>query len=204
MKRAKRRLALLAAAAFLLACRPAAETPTQTVQLYFRWMGRDPGRTLLILSPDFHLRHELPGFWLGDSMARVTGQRTPVRPDLQDLESKQPARSEVETLDARRIGWLTVQQSPTLQRLAPLLAITILDESQTGDRAQVLVRVDPPRGVSFRQRFLLLRDRPQSPWQIDAIEQLGVGEPWNRLAAFAAYPHNPAARRQTPLEVPPR
>jgi hypothetical protein len=174
------------------------------VQRYFRWIGRDPTRTLLLLTPGFHLRHELPPVRLED-LAERPGVAAPKKVPPGGREAPQPrekAAQRAHSVDSGSVGWLNAQTEPELRRRVLLLQVTLLDESETGNRAQVLVRIDPQEGAPFDQRFHLVRHEPASPWRIDSIEQLDVGPGVRNLrAAFAAYPNEATHRRIQRLKL---
>jgi hypothetical protein len=165
-----------------LACGAAAVAPpTEVVDRYFRFLARDPIRTLPLLTPGFHERHGLHVVTSAEARWELRGGR--------------PApESAPFALDRYQLAWLTVQSREAFAALREELAWTLLDEGSKDDRAWVRVRVQAKNGPPFEQRFSLVRSEPGGLWRIDAVEQIGVGRR-NRGAAFVAWPSE-AARRQ--------
>jgi hypothetical protein len=157
--RARRTGLLLLALA--LACGRAPETPQGVVARYFACLGRDPVRSLELLSPAFHAAH---GLRLGAGVDPAAA-RDPVA--------------------AARVAWLSVQRPAAFQQGALGLAAEIVDVREEDASAEVRARVLPVRGAAFVQRFEL--SRADDRWRIDAVVQEQVG-PQSRLAAFVAHP----------------
>jgi hypothetical protein len=153
--------AWLLGAALALACGGAPGSPRDTVSRYFACLGRDPVRSLELLSPAFHEAH---GLRLGAEVDRAAA-RDPVA--------------------AARVAWLSVQRSAAFQQGALGLGAEIVDVREEDGSAEVRTRVLPARGAAFVQRFRLTREADR--WRIDAVAQEQVG-PQSRLAAFVAYP----------------
>jgi len=161
------------------ACGAPTATPSDVVQSYFRALGRDPLRTLPLVTDDFHRRHALRVVTSAEAQA-AGADRT--------AESAPGALA----LDRHQLGWLAIQSRPELARLLAAETTRFGDARENGDAASVEVAVAPRDAPGFAQRFALLRGA-DGAWRIDAIEQSGV-VPANAAAAFAAYP-NEAARR---------
>jgi len=143
---------------------------------YLLCIGRDPMRTLPLLTDGFHRRHGLHVA----TAAEARGQGGAGPGDL--------------ALDRYQLGWLAVQSQPEMARVFGTTRRFMAGRSQAdGDRAWVALPIAPLDGPAFEQRFTLVRAGPDAPWRIDAIEQSGVVAE-NAAAAFAAYP-NEAARR---------
>jgi hypothetical protein len=169
------------AALFLLiatACGAPAAPPSDVVRTYFRSLGRDPMRTLPLVTDAFHRRHALRV--VTSAEAQAAADRAP------DTAPNALA------LDRHQLGWLAIQSRPELARLLAAETTRIGDAHESGDTASVDVEVAPRDAPAFAQRFALVRGAGGA-WRIDAIEQSGV-VPANAASAFAAYP-NEAARR---------
>jgi hypothetical protein len=169
-------LSCLAAASVAIACGASPDRATKVVESYLHALGRDPLRTLPLVTDAFHRRHGLHAATAAE------------------------ARGERETatsfgIDRYQHGWLAMQSRPEIARR--LAETTISFDSgnlgEDGDRAAVTVSIAPRDAPAFEQRFTLVRDGPGAPWRIDAVEQIGVTVE-NARTAFAAYP-NEAARR---------
>lgn len=139
-------------------------SPQATVYAYLRALGRDPLRTLPLLTPAAHEQHGL-----GVGTAATAGEARDVRPE------------------DRLLGWLAVQTGGPVLRLAGRLGAGAASVEVDADRAEVSLPLTAPEGAPFEQRFFLVRSAPGSPWRIDRIEQAGVGT-GNAVAAFAAWP----------------
>ena len=159
-------LALCAAAC----ARPA--SPAEVVAAYFAALGRDPIRTLPLLTPAFHEQHALHA--VTSAEARGGGRGEP--PDAGAL-----------AVDRFELGWLAVQSREGFRALRDRLGVTPIGDEATGDRAHVSVRIEAGAAPAFEQRFALVRQAPGAPWRIDSIEQSGVA-PGAELAAFVAHP----------------
>jgi hypothetical protein len=155
------RHAWLLGVALALACGRAPGTPQGAVERYFACLGRDPVRSLELLSPAFHEAH---GLRLG-AQVDAAAVRDPVA--------------------AARVAWLSVQRPAAFQQGALGLGAEIVDVREEDGSAEVLTRVLPARGAAFAQRFRL--SHAQGRWRIDAVAQEQVG-PQSRLAAFVAHP----------------
>lgn len=162
------------------ACAPAPETPREVVDAYFRAMGRDPLRTLPLVTPAFHVRHGVHVVTSAEAMrARHQGDTT-------------PAPADPLAIDRLELGWLMIQARPAFaERLGELKRTPVSDET-TGDAARVVVRLAPRAGAPFEQDFALVRDAGGT-WRIDAVEQRGV-DATNGFEALIAHPTD-AARR---------
>ena len=179
----------LAARAAALACAEAPRTATEVALDYFRFLGRDPIRTLPLLTPTFHEQHGLHVVSAGEARASQMPERPAPSPEPVDW-----------SLDRRELGWLEVQSRDGFRTLRDRFQVTLVDSSEGEGRASVAVRVQPGRGPSFEQRFALVKD---GVWRIDSVEQSGVA-PENAFAAFVAHPTEAerqrleASRRRTP------
>jgi hypothetical protein len=131
-------------------------------------------RTLSLLTQAFHVQHGL--HVVSAAEARALGEMP--RP-------REPATAAADwSLDRLQMGWLEVQSRDGFRAMRDRLQVTLLDSIERGERASVVVRVQPRRGAAFEQRFELVRD---GAWRIDSVEQSGVA-PDNELAAFVAHP----------------
>lgn len=148
------------------ASRPAAPeaTPLAVVEAYLRALGRDPLRTLPLLTASGHQQHGL-----GVGAPAAGRDAADVRPE------------------DRLLGWLAVQTGGPVLALAGRLGVGAAAVTTGADRAEVTLQLAGPGGAPFEQRFLLVRATPGADWQIDRIEQSGV-DPSNAIAAFAAWP----------------
>lgn len=159
-----------------LACSGAPRTPTEVALAYFRFLARDPIRTLPLLAPAFHAQHGLHVVSAAEARARREGPELPG-------ERAEPGGDW--SLDRRELGWLEVQSRDGFRTLRDRLQVTVVDAAESGPRASVAVRVQPGRGTAFEQRFAMVRD--DGAWRIDSIEQSGVASD-NAFAAFVAHP----------------
>lgn len=175
--------AAAAAAALVLwitACAPAPESPRDVVDAYFRAMGRDPIRTLPLVTPAFHAQHGVHVVTSAEAKrAYRHGDTTPVPTD--------PL-----AIDRLELGWLMIQVRPRFAARLGELERTLLADETAGDTARVAVRLAPREGAPFEQHFTLLRNAAGS-WRIDSVEQRGV-DATNGFEAFIAHPTD-AARR---------
>lgn len=173
-------LALSLALTAGLACSRVPDTPAGVVEAYFRYLGRDPGRALPLLSPAFHKAHGL----------RVADLRGWIWVGSADLDASK---------DSGPVAWMMVQSDPQVQDLAKNLKVDHLEEEVEGGQATVRTRVTPPGGFPFHQTFRLSRS-DSGHWQIDAIEQTEVIRR-DLGAAFAAYPNRKTLHRIRPPEL---
>ncbi len=162
--------AALALAIVTSACGASPPSARDTVDLYFRCLGRDPIRSLAILSPDFQLAHRLR---LGAPLA--------------------PGAS-ADPLAAAQVAWLNVQKTAAFQAQARRLAPRWIELREDGDAARASLRVSAGGSPGFAQRFALSRPGPESHWRIDAVRQSGLDSA-NLAAAFAANPGEVLRRR---------
>jgi hypothetical protein len=179
-------VALLLLAPALAACgdaRPA--TPGAVVEAYFRAVGRDPLRTLPLLSTAFHEAHGLRVVTTAEALATAP-HGAPAAPA--DPEERVPL-----AVDRLQLGWLAVQSRPVFAARLATLSVEPLREEAAEATAAVAVRVSPPGAPLFEQHFSLSRG-PGGAWRIEGAWQTGVVD-GNRLDAFVAHP-NEAARRQ--------
>ena len=181
MTRALRVISSLALAA-ALACSAPPPSPSDVALAYFRDLGRDPIRTLPLLTRAFHAQHGLHVVSAAEARALREGPESAVPPEGGDDWS----------LDRRVLGWLEVQSRDGFRVLRDRLQVSLVDASASGDRAVVTLRVQPGRGSAFEQRFELARDGGR--WRIDGVEQRGVGSD-NAVAAFVAHPTEAERRR---------
>jgi hypothetical protein len=154
------------------------------VERYFRWIGRDPARTLELLSPEFHLAHglrvaALEGFlWGGWGFPAAGAASVPAAPVEETREMR---------VEGAQLAWLMVQRARFLRRIAPTFQIELVEQAEDAANAFIVVRVRSKRFAPFVQRFDLARPDPQDPWRITAIEQRAI-DAANAPAAMAAYP----------------
>jgi len=156
--------------------------PSEIVQTYFRALGRDPARSLPLLSPAFHRHHGL-------RMARFEGWLWGWGPASAEAPGAGARAAGPATVEGAAFAWLYVQTHPSFPKLAATLRWSELDSTASELRAQVRVRVQGRGGASFVQRFELARRTPVSSWQIDRIDQIDV-PPAARTLAFVAFPHD--------------
>lgn len=177
-RRATATALVLAAAA--CACAPTPATPRDVVDAYFRAMGRDPIRTLPLVTPTFHAQHGVHVVTSAEAKrAYRHGDKTPVPTD--------PL-----AIDRLELGWLMIQVRPRFAARLAELERTTLAEETAGDASRVAVRLAPREGAPFEQHFALVRDAAGG-WRIDSVEQRGV-DATNGFEAFIAHPTD-AARR---------
>jgi hypothetical protein len=178
---AVRRFAIAVLTLVVGACAPVPETPRDVVDAYFRAMGRDPLRTLPLLTPAFHARHGVHVVTNAEAMrAYRQGDTTPVP-------------TEPLAIDRLELGWLMIQVRPAFARRLAALERTLLADETSGDTARISVRLVPQEGAAFEQEFALVRD-PSGAWRIDSVEQHGV-DAINGFEAFIAHPTDAARRR---------
>jgi hypothetical protein len=164
-----------------IACAPAPGTPREIVDAYFASMGRDPLRTLPLVTPAFHAQHGVGVVTNAEAVrAYREGDTTPV-----------PAGPVA--IDHLELGWLMIQVRPAFARRLAALERTLLAEETSSDTARVAVRLAPREGAPFEQEFTLVRNATGT-WQIDAIAQRGV-DATNGFEAFIAHPTDAARRR---------
>jgi len=180
-------LAALALAA-MLACSGAPRTPADVALAYFRFLGRDPIRTLPLVTGAFHGQHGLHVV----SASEARALREMPRP------GESAAAAGDWSLDRLQLAWLEVQSRDGFRAVRDGFEVTLLDASERGERASVRVRVQPRRGAAFEQRFELVRD---GTWRIDSVEESGVA-PDNELAAFVAHPTESERQRLERERVP--
>lgn len=150
------------------------------MEAYFRAMGRDPIRTLPLVTPAFHAQHGVHVVTSAEARRSYQhGDTTPVPTDSL-------------AIDRLELGWLMIQVRPRFARSVAEFGRTISAEETSGDVARVTTRIAPREGSAFEQDFSLVRGA-DGTWRIDAIEQRGV-DATNGLAAFVAHPTD-AARR---------
>ena len=201
---ATRIAALLVLAA--IGCNTKMRTPTETVNLYFHTLGRDPGRALSLLADDFHTRHglaiaNLEG-WGWDSYEKFAPiKNETIDPNLAPLDAERG-------LDSAQTAWLLIQADPTFQATAANLEVGIEQERVEARTARVVTSVKLRPSVLFRygrpftQIFYLTRSDENAPWQISRIEQQQVAA-GDTYAAFAANPTE-ASRSTLAKQMPPR
>jgi len=180
-------LAALALAA-TFACSEPPPTPADVALAYFRFLGRDPIRTLPLVTGAFHTQHGL--HVVSAAEARSLGEPRP---------GESAAASGEWSLDRLQLAWLEVQSRDGFRALRDHLEVALIDASERGERASVRVRVQPRRGAAFEQRFELVRD---GTWRIDSALQSGV-TPDNELAAFVAHPTESERQRLERERGPP-
>ena len=149
-----------------LACAPA--PPSETVRAYVRALGRDPGRTLTLVSPQFQVHHEIP--------LPVPGGDVESAIDPLGLEAV--ARAELAWLGAIRPAWYA--------QAASALDVTIVSEEAQDAQANVVARLGAPGTPPFELRFLLSRERSGSRWRIDAIEASNIPPASQKAACIVA------------------
>ena len=160
-----------------LACAPAPRTPTETVERYLEALARDPVRTLVLVTPEFHDRHGLRFEEVADRpFAAPAAPRPAVDPELER--------------ERARLGWLTVLTKRIFALQHDRFRRRVLSERVLGDRAEVAVRVEgagaPPLDVRF--------DLRARPWRIDAVHLPALDESqW--VGAFLVAPDAELHRR---------
>jgi hypothetical protein len=177
------RVASSLALAALLACSAPPSSPSDVALAYFRDLGRDPIRTLPLLTRAFHAQHGLHVVSAAEARALREGPESAVPP---------PEGGGDWSLDRRVLGWLEVQSRDGFRVLRDRLQVSLVDASTSGDHAVVILRIQPGRGSAFEQRFELVRDGGR--WRIDGVEQRGMGSD-NAFAAFVAHPTEAERRR---------
>lgn len=161
-------------------CSGSSQTPGEVVEAYFRAMGRDPIRTLPLVTPAFHVRH---------GVHVVTSAEAKQSHGHDDTT---PLATDSLAVDRLELGWLMIQVRPGFARNIAELGVVTRTVETTGDTTRVATRIAPREGSPFEQDFSLVRDA-RGTWRIDAIEQRGV-DATNGFAAFVAHPTD-AARR---------
>ena len=183
------RRALVLALVALAACSdPAPTTPAEVVDAYFRHVGRDPIRTLPLLSPAFHAQHGLHVVTTAEARAR---QRRVLLPDVPASPDAAAARVPLAP-DRLQLGWLALQRRPTFAARFESLRVEPIGEEVGAGVARVAVRVVPRGAPAFEQIFALSRGDDRA-WRIDGVAQRGLVDA-NRLDAYVAHPTE-AARR---------
>jgi hypothetical protein len=183
VRRSRRLASWLLLLAIPLACRPAPLGPAETVAAYLRDLGRDPIRTLDLLTPGFHRSH---GLVAGASASTPEGR---VRIPREERAHRMAATAS-RNLESARLAWLAVQRGASFRRDASALSWEVMGVEQRGASARVVCRIHPQGAAAFQQSFELVRGS-DGRWRIDAIRQSGV-EPRAEAAAFAAYPNERA------------
>lgn len=166
-----------------LGCADTPPTPERVVLRYFDTIGRDPMRTLNLLSPAYHESHglevaALEGWSWGNQVLDLP-EALP-NPDLAPLDATRGP-------DSAQLAWVMVQLERHFRRLVHQVKQSIVHEVVVGNRATVEVAVLPPAGLRFTQRFRLSRRNASAPWRIDSIDQEGV-VPREIYVAFAMSP----------------
>ncbi len=182
---------VLVLGALAAGCGGAPEEPRRTVERYFASLGRDPIRSVPLMSDTFMERHgmhmterDLAFAWLKKNRMNAPG----TGPTLSQ-EGEAPY-----TVHDARMAWLALQRRQIFQTVAAGLLVEYLGVAQDGDRAIVTTRVYGEKSPPFVERLTLSRVSPSAPWRIDDIEQDGVVEA-NEMTAFVANPCE-ALRRQ--------
>lgn len=141
-----------------------AGTPEAAVDVYLRSLGRDPLRTLPLLTDAAHRQHGLglTASGAGNDVRRVS-------------------------MDERRLAWLAAQTGGPVLALAGRLRSEPVAVALEGDRAEVAMRISAPPAPAFEQRFYLQRADAAAPWTIDQVLQTGVVAA-NDKVATAAWP----------------
>jgi len=167
-----------------LACGGAPDSPRGVVDAYFASLGRDPLRTLPLLSPAFHRQHDLHVVTTAEAL-RATSRRGTVGANPDPLPPQLAP-------DRLQLAWLMLQVRPGFASELEAFAIEPRGEQTEGATVRVTVRVTPARGQAFDQIFSLTRDNAGA-WRIEGVEQRGV-DPSNAIAAYVAHPTE-AARK---------
>ena len=171
----------LAALALFAACAPAAQPPRDVVEAYFRTLGRDPVRTLRLVTPAFHEQH---------------GVHVVTSAEAKRIQRESPAShaaAESIAIDRLELGWLIIQVRPRFAERLAEMQRTLLSEETLGDTSRIAVQLVPPAGRPFEQDFSLLQGR-DGRWRIDSISQRDV-DATNGFEAFIAHPTDAARRR---------
>lgn len=158
------------------------QTPAEVVTAYFRALGRDPARSLPLLSPAFHRHHGL-------RMARFEGWLWGWPSPSAGASESAARASEPGGVESAAFAWLYVQTHPSFPALASTLRLSDVELLESDQQAHVGVRVRGRGGQEFVQRFTLSRAAPRSSWRIDRIDQIDVS-PSAHTIAFVAFPHD--------------
>lgn len=177
-------VAACAAGLLGIACAPPPSRPREVLASYFRWIGRDPARTLELLAPEFHASH---GLRMADLHEVLWGgwHATPRAAELPGAALRDASDTSEGRVEAGRLAWLVVQRAGPLRETT--FQVKLLEQAWQETMGTVLLRVQSGRGAPFEQRFEFSRPDATSPWRIRAIEQRGV-DATNVQGAFAAYP----------------
>jgi hypothetical protein len=165
---------------------PGDETPTATVDAYFRDLARDPIRTLPLLTPGFHQQHGLGVVTAAEAQQLAHGGARNAS-DAIDAAS----------VDRLQLGWLVVQSRDSFRAVRDRFIVTPGSATEDGANAVVLVHVQADGAAPFDQRFELSRGAADGAWRIESVEQQGVAAE-SLATAFVAHPSE-IARRQLAL-----
>jgi hypothetical protein len=172
-----------------------AGAPAAVVAAYFRALGRDPIRTLPLLTDAAHREHAL-------RLATAADVARHLRGEAGAIAGAGEAGAPV-PVERHQVAWLSIQKREPFRALGAQLALTPLSARVEGDRATVAVRIEPPGGVAFEQAFGLVRAGAGAPWRIDGVEQRGVTAA-NGPAAFVAWPNEATRAWLESAQPPPR
>ncbi len=162
---------------------PRSATPAATVDAYFRDLGRDPIRTLPLLTTGFHEQHGLGVVTAAEAQRLAHG-----------VASNPAGASAAASVDRLQLGWLAVQSRTEFRAVRDRLRVTPSSVTEDGAGAVVVVHVQPNGTAGFDQRFELSRSASSGAWRIETVEQEGVVAE-SRAAAFVAHPNEIARRR---------
>jgi hypothetical protein len=155
-------------------------TPEAVVAAYFHALGRDPLRTLPLLTDAAHRRHGLR---------------------LADTAAQEGSRSEG-PVERHQLAWLALQKREGFRDVAERLVAMPVAVAQDGHRATVTVEISEPDGAALVQRFALRRVHAKAPWRIDDVTQSGIVDA-NEAGAFVAWPSEALrARLASPADAP--
>ncbi len=145
-------------------CSAPARTPQETVGLYLKGLkGRDPMRTLQVLTADFHRHHGM----IFANTARL--------PDGIELDQSMEGDTDDPEWAAERgrLGWLVApSQSEAAYTMFPRLKHIQLgwqENQERGDRAAVKLRAWVEGETSVTFVFQLQRLSPTQPWKINSV-----------------------------------
>ncbi len=162
---------------------PDQQTPTATVDAYFRDLARDPIRSLPLLAPAFHRQHGLGVVTAAEAQRLARGEAGNAENAV-----------DVASVDRLQLGWLAVQSRDSFRALRDRIRVTPGVVTEDGANAVIVVQLQTDDAPAFAQRFALSRAALDGAWRIESVEQQGVVAE-NRATAFVAHPSE-STRRQ--------
>lgn len=148
------------------------------VEAYFHALGRDPLRTLPLVTPHFHRQHGLRLATNAEVTRHLRGEAW-----ISSVDREQPV-----PVERNIVAWLAIQKREAFRSIASRLVVMPVADTLTGDRASLTVQIRPPGGIPLEQRFTLVRGGDTERWRIDEVEQHDVVA-GNGPAAFVAWPN---------------